>query len=159
MTLMTFPAIKSFASVTLFCRKFYEKFKELSVKKGSWEKLGKRRRRRRREQSRMVHIRGTEEGGRRVGEEEKGKRGRAEGRGRRGRAECRSCSLLLVADNSFFREVSSFTLHTAHCTLHTAHCSLHIAYCTLLTAHCILHTAHCHQVEKSPSVCKKFKWP
>ena len=68
------------------CRNFYEKFKVLSLKMKAWQASRRRggRRRRRREGE-----------GRRTGRE--------------GKADCKSCSLLLVADNSFYNEVISIT--------------------------------------------------
>ena len=82
------------------CRNFYEKFKVLSLKMKAWhvnrrrERVGRRRR--------------EGEWGRRREEEGRGREG--EWRGKKGKkAECKSCSLLIVADNSFYKEVISIS--------------------------------------------------
>ena len=117
------------------CRKFYEKFKLLSMtRSGSWNlrRRGRRRRegregRRRRGQNGERQKRKGREGGGKRGhrksERRKTKRSKIKRRRRReddgeerrrrrrrrredGEEKCRSCSLLLVADHSFFTEVS-----------------------------------------------------
>ena len=70
------------------CRTFFEKFKLLSLKMKAWH-LNKRRRS--------------------WGARRRRSRRRREGEARRGerKPECKSCSLLIVADNSFYKEVRS----------------------------------------------------
>ena len=73
------------------CRTFFEKFKLLSLKMKAWH-LNKRRRS--------------------WGARRRRSRRRREGEGRSGerKPECKSCSLLIVADNSFYKEVRRFLL-------------------------------------------------
>ena len=72
------------------CRRFYEKFKLLSHHGGAWRTGSRRRRRRRREEVRRAQaVTDTV------------------GPSTEPRAQCRSCSLLLVADQSFYQEVTS----------------------------------------------------
>ena len=71
------------------CRNFYEKFKVLSLKMKAWQ---------------VSRRRGRGGGRRRRRREGEGRR-----TGREGKADCKSCSLLLVADNSFYNEVISIT--------------------------------------------------
>ena len=78
------------------CRNFYERFKTLSLKMKAWH-VNRRRRASRKRKRREGDGRGgwdDGEGGKRVE-----------------KSQCKSCSLLLVADNSFYKEVRSIIVH------------------------------------------------